>query len=323
MNTTPNNLPAVANQALYGSDSKSLASRFTAGRFDKDLKWAAERQFAIQAIEKNPKLGQCTAESIAGALLDCAYSGLSLSPALAHAYLVPYGTTCTFSPGYRGLLHMGFKAGTIKSVQVNLVYKNDPTFKIWSDEHGRHLQHEENTRGNAGEVTHAYCVTHLTAGGPALIEVMTRAQLNAVRAQAERKPGGGMVWRGPFVEEMMKKAVIRRASKHWPKDNGGILQHMLEVSDRHDPVDFSPDPDEPTPEAELCMNTDQYTALYDYVLERGITAQDAPEWLRRWAQSKGYASIEDTPARLFDEAKQTLKDRLDERTARTQTSADA
>jgi len=316
-------LPAVANTALYGSDSKSLASRFTSGRFDKDLKWAAERQFAIQAFQKNDKLARCSAESIQGAMLDVAYSGLSLSPTLAHGYLIPYGEVCTFSPGYRGLLHMGFKAGTIKSVQVNLVHRNDPTFRTWTDENGRHIQHEENARGDRGDVTHAYCITQLQAGGPPLIEIMSRTQLDAVRKQAERKPGGGMVWRGPFVEEMMKKAVIRRASKHWPKDNGGILQHMLEVSDRHDPVDFSPDPDEAPPDAELCMNTDQYTALYDYVLERGITAQDAPEWLRRWAQSKGYASIEDTPARLFDEAKQTLKDRLDERAARTQTSADA
>ena len=311
----------VVDLAFNGSDSKSLASRFNSGRFDKDMKWAAERSFAKQTITNNPKLQSCTPESIQGAMLDVAYSGLSLSPTLAHGYLIPYGKTCSFAPGYRGLLHMAYKAGTIKSVQVNLVYQNDPTFKVWTDEHGRHLQHEEAARANRGEVTHAYCIANLTAGGPAMIEVMSRTELNAVEAQAKRK-GGGMVWSGPWKSEMQKKAVTRRASKYWPKDNAGILQHMMEVSDRHDPVEFAPSPDDTPPEAELCINTDQYTELHDLLLERGITPDVAPEWLRRWAQSKGYASIEDTPARLYDEAKSTLTQRLDERAA-TQTSANA
>lgn len=302
----------VINQALHGPDYKSLVGKFNSGRFDPSMKWAAERSFAEQAIQKNEKLQICTPESIQGSMLDVAYSGLSLSPTLAHGYLIPYGKTCSFAPGYRGLLHMAYKAGTIKSVQVNLVYQNDPAFRVWTDEHGRHLQHEENARGKRGEVTHAYCIANLTAGGPPMIEVMSRADLDAVENQAKRK-GGGMVWSTPWKPEMQKKAVTRRASKYWPKDSGGILKHMMEVSDRHDGVEFAPSHDQTQPEAELCMNTDQYTELSDLLTDRGITPEAAPEWLRRWAQSKGYASIEDTPARLFDEAKATMNQRLDER----------
>lgn len=303
----------VINEALHGSQSKSIASRFNAGRFDKDMKWAAERSFAELAIQKNEKLQTCTTESIQNALLDVAYSGLTLSPTLAHGYLIPYGNQCTFAPGYRGLMHMGFKAGTVKSIQVNLVYRDDPAFKVWTDERGRHLQHEENQRGNRGPVTHAYCLCNLTAGGPAIIEVMTRHDLDAAKSASKRRnEKGGAVW-DFWPEEMMKKCVIRRASKFWPKDSGGILQHMMEVSDKHDSVDFEPSPDDTPPEAELCMNEDMGIVLHDLLTDRGITAAAAPEWLRRWAQSKGYASIEDTPARLFDEAKETLNARLDER----------
>ena len=307
-------LSAIVNTVLRGPDSKSLASKFTSGRFDKDLKWAAERSFAEQAIAKNEKLQGCTNESIQGAMLDVAYSGLSLSPTLAHGYLIPYGETCTFAPGYRGLLHLTYKAGTIKSIQVNLVYRNDQEFQVWTDENGRHLRHIENIRGDRGTVTHAYCIANLTAGGPAVIEIMNKTQLDAVETQAKRK-GGGMVWAGPWRDEMCKKAVIRRASKFWPKDNGGYLQHMLEVANRHDPVDFETDHDQAPPEAELCINMDQHTALTDLLTERGISATDAPEWLRRWAQSKSYGSIEDVPARLFDEAKVTLAKALDDRAA--------
>ena len=120
----------VITTALNGSESKSLASKFNSGRFDKSMKWAAERSFAMQAFKKNEQLQRCSMESIQNAMLDVAYSGLTLAPSLAHGYLIPYGNVCTFSPGYRGLMHMGFKAGTVKSIQVNLAYRQDPTFRV-------------------------------------------------------------------------------------------------------------------------------------------------------------------------------------------------
>jgi len=307
----PNQSLMLIKDTFEASNSKSLASKFTAGRFDKSMKWAAERLFAEQAIQKNEQLQKCTVESLQGAMLDVAYSGLSLSPTLAHGYLIPYGRTCSFTPGYRGLLHMAYKAGTVKSVQVNLVYANDQEFHVWTDEHGRHIRHVENVRGKRGDVTHAYCIAQLAAGGPPLIEVMDRGQLDAIR-RASKDKRSNSVW-NVWPEEMQKKCVIRRASKFWPKDNGGLIEHMMQVSDTYDPVEFEEDPDTPPAEAELCMNLDHQTELTDLLLERGITPAAAPEWLRRFAQSKGYASIEDMPARLFEETREALLKVLDER----------
>lgn len=300
------NLPATISEAL---GDKRLASKFTHGRFDKDIKWAAERQFAAQALQRNPKLMECTPDSIKTALLDVAYSGLSLSPSLAHAYLIPYRDHCQFQPGYRGLLHLAYKAGTIKSVQVNLVYQGDLEFQVWTDEHGRHIKHLENHRGQRGEVTHAYTITHLTAGGAPLIEVMSREQLDRVRAAAQSRPGGGAVWK-VWPEEMMKKAVIRRASKYWPKDSAGLMEHMMATADRHGFIDFDGvQEDSEPPEQELCLNLDQLTALTDILLENGIEPDVAPEWLRRYAMALGYSSIENVPARLYEQCRQDLDDR--------------
>jgi len=296
-------LPVALNEALQ---SKSLISRWNSGRFDKDLKWAAERQFAEAAIKNNPAIARCTPSSLTTCLLDCAYSGLSLSPTLAHAYLVPYKDTCTFAPGYRGLLHLAYKAGTVKSVQVNVVRENDLQFEVWTDENGRHIKHHENARGAAGKVTHAYCIANLSAGGPPLIEVMNAEQLGAVEAQAKRK-GGGAVWGGPWRDEMCKKAVIRRASKMWPKDNGGVLEHMMSVADRFGGVDFDEvQADQEPPEQELCLTLDQQTVLNDVLLEHGISADVTPQWLSRYAKAKGYSSIENLPARLFEDTRVSL-----------------
>ncbi len=298
------NLPVAISEALQ---NKSLASRFSHGRFDKDLKWAAERQFAEQAIIKNPKLLLCTTSSIGSSMLDVAYSGLSLSPSLAHGYLVPYGDICTFAPGYRGLLHLAYKAGTIKSVQVNIVCDGDEQFQVWTDEHGRHIKHIENQRGKRGAITHSYCIANLTAGGPPLIEVMDAGQLQAVEAQAKRK-GGGAVWSGPWRPEMCKKSVIRRGCKTWPKDSGGLIEHMMGVSDRFSGFDDVITDAEP-PEQEICISVDQQTVLGDVLLESGIASDQVSEWLSRYAKAKGYSSIENLPARLYDEAHAMLTNR--------------
>ncbi len=306
-------LPAVQT-ALYGPNSKALTSRFNGGRFDKSIKWAAERQFAEQAMMKNPELQRCTPHSIQTALLDVAYSGLSLSPSLAHAYLIPYKDQCTFHPGYRGLMHMAYKAGTIKSVQVNLVRDSDPEFQVWTDETGRHIKHVENQRGKQGNVTHAYCIAFLTAGGPPLIEVMGRADLNACEAAAsKRNSRGGMVWRSAFRDEMCKKAVIRRGSKHWPKDDGGLIERMQDIANVHEPMDFTENLDADAPEQELCITLDQVTALTDLLTARGVQPTVAPDWLKRYAQSKGYNSIEHMPARLYAECEAFLTKMADEK----------
>ena len=298
------NLPAPIVEALA---NRSIASKFNHGRFDRDMKWSAERQFAEQSLIKNPELLKCTTGSIQQALLDVSYSGLSLAPSLAHGYLIPYKSYCSFHPGYRGLLHLAYRAGTVKSVQSNVVYDKDQEFMVWTDEKGRHIRHIENQRGKRGDISHSYCIANLTAGGPPLIEVLNRDQLRDIEAAAsKRNPKGGMVWRGPFRDEMCRKAVIRRASKTWPKDDGGILQHMMQVSDQHDGVNFDVATDEDPPEQEICCSLDEVTQLNDVLVDNGITPDVASDWLRRYALAKGYSSIENMPVRLFDEAKRAL-----------------
>lgn len=298
------NVPVVYEEALK---DRKLVSQFSRGRYDKDMTVAAERQFALQILQKNDQLLQCSPDSVATALLDASYSGLSLSPSLAHAYLIPYGNLCSFAPGYRGLMHLAYRAGTIKSVQVNLVYDKDPEFHVWTDERGRHIRHEEN-RGDRGAVSHAYCIAFPMAGGPPIIEVMNRGQLEAVEKAATSRRKGGMVWRGPFRDEMCKKAVIRRASKFWPKDGGGALQHMMEVSDRYDSIDFPGTPDESEIDQEVCISLDQIADLDGKLIDAGVPATMSGQWMQRYAERLGYSQIEHVPERLYEKAKTELID---------------
>lgn len=303
-------LPTVYEETLR---DRKLVAQFSKGRYDDNMQVAAERQFALQILDRNPKLQKCTPESLAMALLDASYSGLSLSPSLAHAYLIPYKDQAQFSPGYRGLLHLAYRAGTIRSVQVNLVHEKDPEFQVWTDETGRHIKHVESRAASRGKVTHAYCIAFLPPPVPhPMIEVMDRAALDRVQQAAQSRPGGGAVWR-TWPEEMQKKAVIRRASKYWPKDTGGAMQHMMEVSDKFDSIDF-PETAEDTesPEQELCISTDQITEIEGLLQDEGVPATMTGQWLHRYAERLGYNQMEHVPARLYEQAKKELVERARE-----------
>lgn len=74
--------------------------------------------FLLQTIEGDPKLLQCTADSLFSALLESTRFGLSVGKGvMAEAYIVPFSdrknniTIATLIPGYRGLRKLARQAG--------------------------------------------------------------------------------------------------------------------------------------------------------------------------------------------------------------------
>lgn len=60
-------------------------------------------RLALTCFSTNPGLRKCTAQSITGAIIVA--SQLGLEPGIAgQGYLIPYGNTCTFVPGWQGLV---------------------------------------------------------------------------------------------------------------------------------------------------------------------------------------------------------------------------
>lgn len=292
------------------SDKRTVAA-FNAHRFDKDMRWRAEQQYALQIIQGNEQLQSCTPESIQLSMLEVAYTGLSLNPSRGHAYLIPYRNTCTFAPGYKGILHLLFQAGTLKSIQPGLHKMGDPEWRVWTDEKGKHLSHEEGQSHDRSSkpTLHAYVIAKL-ANGETHIEVMDQASLTAVEeASRKRNQKGGMVWRSAFRSQMEIKAVIRRAASYWPQDNGGLVAHAIGVMDKHDGIDFTKEPREDEPQ-ELLLSEDQRLQLHAMLVERGLEDDVATEWLRLKALAMSYDAIADVPARLFDRVREDLLARL-------------
>ena len=95
---------------------------------DEKVTFAAESQFAIQALQGNNYLAGIAKKnmvSLQNAIINVASIGISLNPANKHAYLVPRDGKVCLDISYMGLLHLAMSTGSIKWGQCKLVHQND------------------------------------------------------------------------------------------------------------------------------------------------------------------------------------------------------
>lgn len=301
----------VLDQAL---DDRALPSRFNGGRFDKEMRWAAEKEY-VRQIFSNPEnrlFRECTPESVRSSLLEVAWSGMSLAPSLGHGYLIPYKfddgkrVECTFKPGYRGLAHMAMKGGAVLDIPCARVFSMDK-FRVYTQNNRRVIEHEEDWKTtNRGQLIAVWAVAKLASGGE-MVEVTSAEIIQAAEAASRiRNPKGGMAWRGKFRDQMELKVSIRRVLKMVPSDPAGWLKHGLEVVDKHDGIDFDKANASVPGEQELCLSDEQVLELEGALSDHDVTGTRASNWLTNLANAYNVKHIRDMPAKYFNEAKARL-----------------
>lgn len=201
--------------------------------------WAEESQFAIQAIQKNEKLSQCMPHTVQNAVINVAAVGLTLNPALGYAYLVPEsekvkdGTgrevwvqNCSLRVSFKGLLKIATDSGSILWAKAEIVKAKD-TFKYRGP--CELPSHEMDAFGDRGETVGAYCIAK-THQGDVLVDVMSAAEIAKIRGAAKQDG----VW-SKWPDEMAKKAILKRASKQWPKtDRDDRLDRAIAVVNEYE-----------------------------------------------------------------------------------------
>lgn len=183
---------------------------------DDKVTFAAESQFAIQALQSNNYLAgiaQKNTPSLQNAIINVASIGISLNPANKHAYLVPRDGKVCLDISYMGLLHLAMATGSIKWGQCKLVHSNDH-YESNGLDHAP--THKYNPFGDRGDVVGGYC-TVKTADGDYLTEEMPVNAINAIMERSQGyKSGKASPWRTDW-SEMARKTIVKRASKYWPK----------------------------------------------------------------------------------------------------------
>lgn len=165
---------------------------------------------ALNCVGKTPQLQQCTPVSLLQCVITAAELGLEPGGALGHAYLVPYGQVATLIIGYRGLIQLMRNTRQLASIRAVVVHEKD-VFKM-REGIEQTIKHEPFLDGDAGQLKYVYCVAKLKDGS-VQIEVMTRAQVEGIRARS--KSGKNGPWVSDY-EEMAKKTVVRRLAKYMP-----------------------------------------------------------------------------------------------------------
>lgn len=226
---------------MQGEIAKALPSVLTPERFTR---------ITLSALSSNPTLQQCSPKSFLGAMMTAAQLGMEPNTPLGQAYLIPYKNhgkeECQFQLGYKGLIDLAYRSGQIKTIQAQIVHKNDE-FEV---EYGTNnsLVFKPKMDGDPGEAVSVWGMFQTKDEGYGY-EVMS---IDAVRNFARKysKAFSNGPWQTNF-EEMAKKTVLKKALKYAPLSSDfkrGLSADetiKTEISD-----DMFSEPDETVIEAE-------------------------------------------------------------------------
>jgi recombination protein RecT len=219
---------------------------------------------ALIAATKEPKLFRCTPESLMLALKQCAQTGLTLGRT---AHLLPFGTTATFCPDYKGLIELAMGSGKVASIRTRAVYANE-VFSYYEDVGGPVMHHEPKLSGDRGPIIGAYAIADLRFNR-FKVEWMTRDDIEVIRRKSQSWSSGSLDDKDWYA----RKTVVRRLCKTLPQSKQ--LQAALTIDAEADGIpdgemDIVPN-DTPRVEA---ANVQQITAGPAIVTETDISGME-------------------------------------------------
>lgn len=174
---------------------------------------------ALVAINQNPKLLECTKESLLSCVMSSAQLGLEPGP-LGHVYLIPYRdnkrgvSLAQFQLGYKGIMELIQRTGQVEVINAVSVHEKD------------HFEYElgfdeklviKPAEGERGKVVRYVAYAKTKAGGRYQV-VMSKddVEKHAKKFSKAYASGFDTPWKSDF-DEMAKKTVLIKLAKFLPK----------------------------------------------------------------------------------------------------------
>jgi recombination protein RecT len=174
---------------------------------------------AMTSIQRNPKLLDCTQQSLIGAIIQAAQLGLEPDGLGARAYLIPRKNSrkggvleANFQVGYLGLMDLARRSHEIASFEAREVYAGDKF--VFAFGLRPRLDHAPGGETDEAKITHVYAIAHLL-NGRAQFEVLTRAQVDAHRGKYAKDGRDDSAWSSAWPA-MAKKTCIVKLCKYLP-----------------------------------------------------------------------------------------------------------
>lgn len=206
---TPKQALSQLLDANRGAVGASLPSGYSQDRFVRLL---------LTAANTNPELFECDPRSFLAAGVGAAQLGLEPNDARGLAYLIPFkdrrrGKVVNLIIGYKGMLDLARRSGMVSSINAFAVYEGDTfTYSLGLEPSLHHVpgDHDE----DPAKLTHVYAVAKVQ-GDPQFV-VMTRRQVDKVRASSQGAKSDYSPWNTHYVEMALKTA-LRRLCKWLPQ----------------------------------------------------------------------------------------------------------
>lgn len=172
-------------------------------------------KIALGTLRRTPALLNCDPRSFVGAVVQAATLGLEPADGLNLCYIIPYKGDAQFQLGYGGMIELAFRSGLLKSIYAQEVYRDD-VFNVMRGTEPK-IVHEPNFQGERDEqaIAYVYAVATLMTGGT-VFEVMTREQIESIRARSPAANKGFSPWKTDWMM-MARKTVLKRLWKVLPK----------------------------------------------------------------------------------------------------------
>lgn len=165
------------------------------------------------AVNRTPKLLQCTQSSVLESVMCCAELGLDVSGSLGLGYLVPYGNKAQFIPGYRGLIKLARNSGELLSIEADVVCEADHF--VYEKGSAPRIEFRPKLDGDRGKPRGVYALAVLKSGESQAV-YLSISEIEKVRRVSRAGSSGPWV---DWWEEMAKKTAIRRLAKLLPLES--------------------------------------------------------------------------------------------------------
>lgn len=209
--TTEAKKPVTLKSLLEGDDFKSKV----AATLPKHLTPERFIRVAVAAMNRTPKLMQCTPASFFKCMIEL--SSYGLEPDGRRAHLIPYKDQCTLIIDYKGLAELAMRSGILKRIHADVICENDE----FEYDMGEIKKHRIDFKQDRGEPFAAYAIAE-TKDGAMFSQVLTKEEVNKIRDSSQgyqmaQRYGKDSPWTSEVGKyEMWKKTAFRRVSKWLP-----------------------------------------------------------------------------------------------------------
>lgn len=183
----------------------------------------------IMSCERNPRLLDCTPQSIMNAATTAAVLGLECDGVTGQGFLVPYGNVASFQVGYKGYNTLAARSGY--TINGEVVREGDEFDYMLGT--GGYVKHKPLLNGTKRRIVAAWATAE-SNGRPNIVVVMSIEEIEQIKAKspgAKKKDSPWNDLNGPGYPAMCGKTAKRRLARSMPLS---VMQQAAALEDAHD-----------------------------------------------------------------------------------------